>query len=289
MARRRRRRGRGRRALRVATDHRGPLLARPGQQVERAELVHREDHRRITTLGLGFSLGDVVELQHPVLLRLVVGVIGLFEGLYGLKGHLLLSEQDPQALMADVVDHPLGDEELGQLGQAPGRKRQTVIGRAGQSDLVNLLRCGRVKVGGRPPAYFGYSDSKPSSLKLLITSRTRSGLVKVTLAIPATSMPCTDSSTICARRHVTTDPDDRRTIRNSRFPSSFETSRTRKPSLDTTTSESDTNKCPIRVRHQHAQMVDLQGQRWLMVLSTERSGIVPDEMWLFHRWRDLAT
>ena len=92
-------------------------------------------------------------------------------------------------------------------------------------------------MGGRPPAYFGYSESKPSSLKLLITSRTRSGLVKVTLAIPATSMPCTDSSTICARRHVTTDPDDRRTIRNSRFPSSFETSRTRKPSLDTTTSD----------------------------------------------------
>jgi hypothetical protein len=69
-----------------------------------------------------------------------------------------------------------------------------------------------------------------------ITSRTRSGLVKVTLAIPATSMVCTDSSTIYARRHVTAAPDDRRTIRHCRFPSPFETSRTRKPSLDTTTS-----------------------------------------------------
>src|SRR5258706_6516640 len=44
------------------------------------------------------------------------------------------------------------------------------------------------------------------------------------------------SNTICARRHVTTDPDECRTIRNSRFRSSFEISRTRKHSLDTTTS-----------------------------------------------------
>ena len=35
-----------------------------------------------------------------------------------LKRHALLVEQDPQALMADVVDHPLSDAEVGQLGQA---------------------------------------------------------------------------------------------------------------------------------------------------------------------------
>ena len=149
MARRRRRRGEDVEPFELRRTT-GAHCARPGRQVERAELVHREDHRRITTLGLGLSLGDVVELQHPVLLRLVVGVIRLFEGLYGLKGHLLLSEQDPQALMADVVDHPLGDEELGQLGQAPGRKRQTVIGRAGQGDLLNLLALRQGEGGGRP-------------------------------------------------------------------------------------------------------------------------------------------
>jgi hypothetical protein len=33
-----------------------------------------------------------------------------------------------------------------------------------------------VKIGGRPPLYFGYSESNPSVLKLWITSRTRSGL-----------------------------------------------------------------------------------------------------------------
>ncbi len=63
----------------------------------------------------------------------------------------------------------------------------------------------------------------------------RSGLVKVTLAIPPTSIPCTDSNTNCARRQSITEPDDRLTIRNSLFPSSMETSRTRRPSLDTTT------------------------------------------------------
>ena len=36
--------------------------------------------------------------------------------------------------MADVVDHPLGDQEVGQLGQAPGRERQVVVGRSGQRD-----------------------------------------------------------------------------------------------------------------------------------------------------------
>jgi hypothetical protein len=35
------------------------------------------------------------------------------------KGHALLTEQEPQALVADVVDHLLGDQEPGQLGQAP--------------------------------------------------------------------------------------------------------------------------------------------------------------------------
>jgi hypothetical protein len=62
------------------------------------------------------------------------------------------------------------------------------------------LRCGNVNFGGRPPLYFGYSEPNPSALKLRITSQTRSSLVKATFAITATSMPCADSSTICARR-----------------------------------------------------------------------------------------
>jgi hypothetical protein len=88
-------------------------------------------------------------------------------------------------------------------------------------------RWARVKVGGRPPRYRGYSESNPSRLKLCSTSRTRSGLVKVTWAIWATSMPWALSSTICARRQVTTEPVDRRTMRSSRLPSWLLIPRTR--------------------------------------------------------------
>jgi hypothetical protein len=52
-------------------------------------------------------------------------------------------------------------------------------------------------------------------------------LVNVTSEILALSKPWADSSTICARRQVTTDPEDRRTIRNNRWPSSGSISRTR--------------------------------------------------------------
>jgi len=79
-------------------------------------------------------------------------------------------------------------------------------------------RSGKVNVGGRPPTYLDTSESKPSSLKLWITARTRSGEVNATWAIWATSMPWADSSPIWALRHVTTDPEDRRTILSRRLP-----------------------------------------------------------------------
>ncbi len=88
-------------------------------------------------------------------------------------------------------------------------------------------RSGSVNVFGRPPEYFGYRESKPSALKLWITSRTRSSLVNDTSAIFATGMPCAESSTIWARRQVTTDPVPLRIIRSSRRPSSSSISRTR--------------------------------------------------------------
>jgi len=101
-------------------------------------------------------------------------------------------------------------------------------------DLAIFLisrRWPRVNFGARPPLYLGYSESNPSALKLRITSRTRSSLVNATLAIAATSMPWADSSTICARRQVTTDPLPRRTIRTSRRPSPSSISRTRSRSV----------------------------------------------------------
>ena len=101
-------------------------------------------------------------------------------------------------------------------------------------DLAIFLisrRCARVNFGRRPPLYLGYSELNPSALKLQITSRTRSSLVKATFAIAGTSMPCADSSTIWARRQVTTDPVPRRTIRSKRRPSSSSISRTRSRSV----------------------------------------------------------
>jgi hypothetical protein len=92
--------------------------------------------------------------------------------------------------------------------------------------LISRL-CGRANVGGQPPLYFGYREPNPSVLKLPITSGTRSSLVNATFAIAATSMPCAEKSTICARRQVTTDPLPRRTIRTRRRPSSSSISQTR--------------------------------------------------------------
>jgi hypothetical protein len=76
-------------------------------------------------------------------------------------------------------------------------------------------------------------------------------------------MPCADSNTIWARRHVTTEPELRRTIRSSRLPSSFEISRTRNRSLDTPPPDLDHHD-QIRVRDPTAQVVDLQGQGSLL-------------------------
>jgi len=92
-------------------------------------------------------------------------------------------------------------------------------------DLAIFLICRRwlrVNFGLWPPLYFGLQrvEPNPSALKLRITSRPRSSLVKAALAIAATSMPWADSSTICARRQVTTGPEPRRMIRTSRCPSS---------------------------------------------------------------------
>ena len=89
--------------------------------------------------GFSFAVGDVVELEDPVLLRFEVGVVARLERLDHLKGHALLSEQAPDALMADVVDHPLSDQELGELRRLPGRERQVVVLRAGQRDLLDRL------------------------------------------------------------------------------------------------------------------------------------------------------
>jgi hypothetical protein len=158
-------------------------------------------------------------VQHPVLLGLIVRVARLLPGLQALKGHALLVEQGPEALVADVLDHPLGDQEVGQLVQAPGGERQAMVLWTRQRDLLDLPALGQGEGGGPATAVAGYSESNPSRLKLWSTSRTRSSLVNVTWAILGAGIRWAASRTICARRQVTTEPLLRRTIRSSRLPS----------------------------------------------------------------------
>jgi hypothetical protein len=121
---------------------------------------------------------------------------------------------------------------------------------AGRDLAIFLIsrRWPSVNFGVRPPLYFGYSEPNPSVLKLRITSRTRSSLANATLAIAATFMPCADSSTICARRQVTTDPLPRRTIRTRCCPSSSSISRTLRRSVTHLVSAISTcrKNCPGR-------------------------------------------
>src|SRR5690349_1541634 len=62
------------RTLLVAPNDRRLLATQAWLQVERAELVHGEYHRRVPRTGSRPPFGDVVQFQHPVLLRLEVRV-----------------------------------------------------------------------------------------------------------------------------------------------------------------------------------------------------------------------
>jgi hypothetical protein len=97
----------------------------------------------LALLRYDLAVGDRVEVFDAGLLGRVVRVSGGLPGLQALKGDAFLAEQDAQALVADVVDHPLGDQEVRQLGQAPGRKRQVVFGRLGLRDLLDLAPLGQ--------------------------------------------------------------------------------------------------------------------------------------------------
>jgi hypothetical protein len=64
-------------------------------KVERPELVHGDDHLRVT---VGVVIGAVhqpIQVQNAVLLGLEVGIGALLPGLQALKRHALLVEQDP--------------------------------------------------------------------------------------------------------------------------------------------------------------------------------------------------
>lgn len=116
-----------------------------------------------------------------------------------------------------VLDAGLLGRVVGVAGGFPGLqalKRDALLAEQDAQALV-------ADVIDRPLA------TRKSASSLWITSRTRSALVNDTSAIFATGMPCADSSTIWARRQVTTDPVPLRMIRGSRLPSASSISRTR--------------------------------------------------------------
>ncbi len=119
-------------------DPRCPLLARPGQEVERAELVHADDDARIALLRFCLAIGNLIELEHPVLLGLEVGVVGLLVGLDHLKRDTLLAEEHAQTLVTDVVNAPSATRNSASFGQAQVEKgRSWSTGRL-ESDLLDL-------------------------------------------------------------------------------------------------------------------------------------------------------
>ena len=97
----------------------GPLPARPGLQVQRAKLIHADDHVRVAGLGGRLAVSERVQVLHPGLLGRVIRVGGLLPGLHGLKRHALRAQQRAEPFMGDVLDHPLGDQEVGQFRGDP--------------------------------------------------------------------------------------------------------------------------------------------------------------------------
>jgi len=99
---------------------------------------------------------------------------------------LFALQRRPQPLVGEVLYDPLGDQEIGELGQAPPGERQPVLSRRGLGELLDLPPLAQRELRQMPPAYLGYSESRPSALKLRSTSRTRSSLVNAGRAICAT-------------------------------------------------------------------------------------------------------
>jgi hypothetical protein len=128
---------------RPTTAGKGPLPARVRLEVKRPELIDADNHMGVARLGIDGAVHQAVQVQDPVLLGREVRIAGLLPGLDHLQGHALLAEQEPQALVADVVDHPLSDQELGQLRQRPGRERQVMVDGPGQGDLLDLAPLGQ--------------------------------------------------------------------------------------------------------------------------------------------------
>lgn len=194
------------------------FAARLRLQVERPELVQADYDRRVAGARLGQSVGDRVQLQDPILLLLEAGIVGALPAPHGLKADAFLTQQLPQPFVGDVVDHLLGDQIVGELGRAPGRKRLAEVGRNRQRDPLDRLTL-RQRERARPAAPIARIEGVEAvPVEVVITSRTVSESLNTTAAIRVVAIRCAANSTICARRQVTIEPLVQRIIRNSRCP-----------------------------------------------------------------------
>jgi hypothetical protein len=136
-------------------------------QVQRPELVHAENDLRLAGLGDDLTVSDRIQVLDPGLLHRVIGVFGGLPGFQPLKGDALLAEQHAQALMADVVDHPLSHHELAQLGQAPGGKRQAMVGWPGLGNLLDLPPLAQRELRRPPAPVPGIQRAEPVSVEVV--------------------------------------------------------------------------------------------------------------------------
>lgn len=84
--------------------------------------------------------------------------MGFGEGLLvpdlGARGDPDGSRAGTAALVADAVDHPLGEQDVDQRGQAPNREWRAVLGRLALGDLLDLAPLPLGERSRRPPSYF---------------------------------------------------------------------------------------------------------------------------------------
>lgn len=73
------------------------------------------------------------------MLGLEVRVGRALPGPHGLKADILLAQELTQPLVGDIRDHPLSDQVVRELGQAPGRKRLVEVLWVAQRDPLDLL------------------------------------------------------------------------------------------------------------------------------------------------------
>ena len=206
-----------------------PLPAGAGLQVQRPELIHAEDHSGSpgpgTTSRRRWHTG-----ARPGPFHRVIRVLRGLPRLQALTGDALLAEQDPQALMADAAGPP---PQRPGTPPAPAASTPKTAGHAHQAltgRLLDLPPRGQGELRQQAPGTRGTPRAEPISAEPAdhIPDPVLTG--KRPLAIAAAAMPGAGSSTIRARRPVTTDPPPRRTIRTSRAPSSSPISRTRRRS-----------------------------------------------------------